>query len=185
MNRKTPFHSTQLSLLFSNSYQHITQQTTWLEPSKPQESPPVVRHQESNSPPRQQESPHQHPVVSRSLTDISQVPLPSEKLEDSKNLLNYLSESFHSKDWLEKSLKISRPIWDSNLLQSVHCKNPSKHTSSPSLKTLTCVLSTQRESLSKRRISNSQEDWEVKDPKLGVYTPQTLPSSPKLLSIVF
>merc|ERR1711939_798727 len=62
-----------------------TTHTPWLEPSRPPESRPVVRHHASSSPPRQPASQPQLPVVSRSLTDTSPVPSPSVRSGDTRS----------------------------------------------------------------------------------------------------
>ena len=65
---------------------------------------------------RQHESRHHRLEASRSRTDTDQVPLLFVKSVDTRNRLNYSSESFPSNDSSVKSLKTSKPISDSNLL---------------------------------------------------------------------
>merc|ERR1712039_311901 len=82
----------------------------WLELSKPLENQPEAKPHESSSPPKPLENSLQPPAASRSHTDSDQEPSPFEKFDDTKNPPNCSSESFHSSDWSEKLLKISKPI---------------------------------------------------------------------------
>jgi hypothetical protein len=112
---------------------------------------------------------HQLPlllVVSRSHTDSDQVPLLSEKSEDSKRAPNSSSESFPSKDSSEKSLQSSRTTSDSNHQLSSLSKKPQRLTSLVSSKTPTSLPSTPRESPSCQRICNSPEESEERDLEL-------------------
>merc|ERR1712226_1065488 len=81
----------------------------WLEPSKPLENPPEAKPHESSSPPKLPGNPPQPPEVSKSHTGSDQEPSLSERSDDTRNPLNFSSESFHSSDWSEKLLKISKP----------------------------------------------------------------------------
>merc|ERR1712072_638385 len=95
-----------------------------------------------------QRTPKENPqlVESRELTDSDQAQLPSEKSEDSKNQLNSLSESFLSRDSLEKSLPSTRTTLDSNLPLSLPSKKPPRPTWLFFSKTPTSVPSTPEES---------------------------------------
>merc|ERR1711865_154377 len=105
----------------------------------------------------------QPPVESRELTDSDQALSPSEKSEDSKNLLNSSSENFLSKDSLEKSPTPSRLPLDSNLPPSSPSKRPLKPTWSDFSKTPTFAPSTPRESPSCQKTCNSPEESEERD----------------------
>merc|ERR1712214_171960 len=113
----------------------------WLELNKPLENPLEVKPHESSSPPKLPENPPQPPVVSKSHTDSDQEPSPSERSDDTKNPPNCSSESFHSSDWSEKLLKISKPIFDSRAAPSWLCRKLVKLTWSASSKTPTFALS--------------------------------------------
>merc|ERR1711939_641928 len=87
----TTYHSNSTQLHHNNKH------TPWLEPSRPPESRPVVRHHASSSPPRQPASQPQLPVVSRSLTDTSPVPSPSVRSGDTRSPPSSSSESSPSR----------------------------------------------------------------------------------------
>merc|ERR1712131_360058 len=126
----------------------------WQEPSKLHASQLEAKPHENNWPPRQPRR-HQPPAeLSRSHTDSDQELSPFEKLEDTRSPLSSFSENFHSKDWYVKSLKISKPIFDSNLLPSWPFKKLAKLTWSEFSKTPTSAQSTPRESPSCQKISN-------------------------------
>merc|ERR1712227_351327 len=139
----------------------------WLEPSIPLERLPPPRPPESplpTNPPRVR-LPTLPPPASRDPTDSSPVPSPSERSEDSKNLLSSSLESFLSKDSSEKLPTISRLTSDSNPPPSSLSKRPLRLTWSDSSRTPTSALSTPRESPSCPRICNSPEESEVRDPE--------------------
>jgi hypothetical protein len=123
----------------------------------------VAKPQESTSLTNKPRRPLPHLVESRNHTDSDQAQLLSEKSEDSKRALNSSSESFPSKDSLEKSLPSSRMTSDSNHLLSSLSKKPQKHTWSVSLKTPTSAPSTPRELPSCQKTCNWPEESEVRD----------------------
>merc|ERR1712195_389963 len=110
----------------------------------------------------------QLPVELREHTDSDQVPSPSEKSEDSRNLLNSLSENSLSKDSLEKSPTTSRLTLDSNLPPSSPSKKPLKPTWSDFSKTPTFAPSTPRELPSCQKTCNSPEESEERDHELDL-----------------
>merc|ERR1711979_71938 len=137
----------------------------WLELNKPLENPLEVKPHESSSPPKLPENPPQPPVVSKSHTDSDQEPSPSERSDDTKNPPNCSSESFHSSDWSEKLLKISKPIFDSRAAPSWLCRKLVKPTWLDSLRTPTFALSTPSESTSCQKTSNCPDESEVNELK--------------------
>merc|ERR1712086_421714 len=144
-----------------NSFNYLK----WQEPSTPLERTLELSNQESTSLTSNPRVRPQPPEESREHTDSDQEPSPSEKSEDSKNLLNSSSESFLSKDSSEKSPTTSRPTSDSNHLLSLLFKKPLKLTWSDSSRTPTSVPSMPRELPSCQRICNSPEESEVRDPE--------------------
>merc|ERR1712196_665469 len=102
-------------------------------------------------------------VELRELTDSDQEPSPSEKSEDSKNLLSSSSENFHSKDSLERSPMTTRTTLDSNLLPSLLSKRPLRLTWLDFSRTPTSAPSTPRELPSCQRTCNSPEESEERD----------------------
>merc|ERR1712153_177477 len=142
-----------------NSFNYLK----WQEPSTPLERTPELSNQENTLPTSNPRVKLQLPVVSREHTDSDQVPSPSERSEDSKNPLNSSSESFLSKDSLEKSLTTSRLTLDSNLPPSSPSKRPLKPTWSNFSKTPTFAPSTPRESPSCQKTCNSPEESEERD----------------------
>jgi hypothetical protein len=125
----TPLTTRQHHITFDNN--------TDSQSGKPLVSPPVARLLVSNLLPRLPASRHHRPEVSRSPTDTSQEPSLSEKSDVTRNPLSSSSESSPSNVWFVKSPRISNLISASNLLPSAPSKNPSRHTSSPSLRTPT------------------------------------------------
>merc|ERR1712086_149845 len=144
-----------------NSFNYLK----WQEPSTPLERTLELSNQESTSLTNNPRVRPQPPEESREHTDSDQEPSPSEKSEDSKNLLNSPSESFLSKDSSEKSPTTSRPTSDSNHLLSLLSKKPLKLTWSDSSRTPTSAPSTPRELPSCQRTCNSPEESEVRDPE--------------------
>merc|ERR1711935_1182069 len=100
---------------------------------------------------------------SREPTDSDQVPSPSERSEDSKNLPSSSSESFLSKDSSEKSPPTSSLTLDSNPPLSSPFKRPPRLTWSVFSKTPTSAPSTPEESPSCQRTCNPPEESEVTD----------------------
>merc|ERR1711879_572548 len=138
-----------------------TTNTPWLEPSRPPESRPVVRHHASSSPPRQHESPPQLPVVSRSLTDTSPVPSPSVRSDDTRSPPSSSSESSPSSVSSVRSPRTSRPTCASSRRPSVPSRSPPRPTSSRSSKTPTLPPSTPSESPSSQRTFSSPDVCEA------------------------
>merc|ERR1712166_1396421 len=135
----------------------------WPEPNIPLERALVPSNQENTLPISNLRVKPQLPVVSREHTDSDQALSHSERSEDSKNLLNSSSESFLSRDSLEKSPTTSRPTLDSNLPPFSPSKRPLKPTWSDFSKTPTFAPSTPRESPSCQRTCNSPEESEERD----------------------
>ena len=136
-------------------------QKQWLVPNKLLVNPPAAKPRESNSRPRPRANPRRRLVASRSRTDTARVPSRWEKSASTKSPRNCSSESCRSKDWSEKSPKISRLTCDSNPPRSWPCKKRPKRTWLACSKTPTCARSTPRESPSCRRTSNWREESEA------------------------
>merc|ERR1711896_46904 len=99
-------------------------------------------------------------------TDSDQELSPSEKSEDSKNLLNSSLENFLSKDSLEKLLTISKLTLDSNPQPFLLSKKPLKLTWLDFSRTLTSAPSTPRELPSCQRTCNSPEESEERETEI-------------------
>merc|ERR1712050_249327 len=154
-----------MGIILLDSFNVDTHNQKWLEPSKPLENLPEVKPHESSSPPKLPENPLQPPAVSKSPTDSDQEPSHTEKSDDTKNPPNCSSESFHSSDWSEKLLKISKPIFDSRAAPSWLCRKLVKPTWLDSLRTPTFALSTPSESPSCQKTSNWLDESEVNELK--------------------
>jgi len=123
----------------------------------------VAKPQESNLHPRLPERAPPAQEVSRSPTDISQVPSLSERFDDTRSRPSSSSESSPSSDLFEKSLKTSSPTFDSSHPLSVLCRSPLRPTLFLSLRTPTCAPSTPSVSLSSPRTSSLLEGSEASD----------------------
>jgi hypothetical protein len=119
----------------SSLQQHLTN-------TSPQASPLVARPHVSSSPPRLLASPPHLPAVSRSLTDISLVPSLSVRSVATRSRLSSSSASSPSSAWFVRSPRTSSPTCASSHPPSVLYRSLLRLTSSPSLRTPTCALST-------------------------------------------
>merc|ERR1712072_363281 len=91
--------------------------------------------------------------------------LPSEKSEDSRNPPSSSSESFLSRDSLEKSPPSTRTTSDSNLPPSLPSRKLPRPTWLVFSRTPTSVPSTPEESPSCQRTCSSSEESEETDPE--------------------
>merc|ERR1712195_138201 len=137
----------------------------WPEPNIPLERTLVLSNQESTSLTNNPKVKPQPPEESREHTDSDQALLHLEKSEDSKSQQSSSSESFLSRDSLEKSPTTSRLTSDSNHLPSLLFKRPLKLTWSDSSRTPTFAPSTPRELPLCQKICNSPEESEERDPE--------------------
>lgn len=139
-----------------------------------QASPLVARPHVSSLPPSKLASPHHLPVVSRSLTDTSQVSLTDSSLSATRTTTDmhsqvpslsvrsvatrsrpsFSSASCHSSVLSVRLLKTSSPISASRALPSALSRSLSRHTSSPSSRTPTFAPSTPSVSPSRARTSS-------------------------------
>merc|ERR1712167_258045 len=127
-------------------------------------STPLPNNQESTSPTSKPPS-RRPPVVSREPTDSDPALSLLEKSEDSRNPPSSSSESFLSRDSLERSLPSTRTTLDSNLPPSSLSKKPLRPTWLVFSKTPTSVPSTPEESPSCPRTCNSPRESEETDPE--------------------
>merc|ERR1711939_1139518 len=104
-------------------------------------------------------------VESREPTDSDPALLPSERSEDSRNPLSSSSESFLSRDSLERSPPSTRTTSDSNLPPSLPSRKLPRPTWSVSSRTPTSVPSTPEESPSCPRTCSSPRESEETDPE--------------------
>jgi hypothetical protein len=102
----------------------------------------VARPHASSSPPRPLANLRHRPVVSRSLTVTSQAPSLSVRSVAIRSRLSSSSASSHSSVLSVKLHRISSQTCASSHLPSVLFRSPLRLTSSHSLRTPTCALST-------------------------------------------
>merc|ERR1711977_783899 len=147
---------------------HNNKHTPWLEPSRPPESRPVVRHHASSSPPRQPASPPPPPAASRSPTVTVQEPWPSVRSGDTRSPPSSSSESSPSSVSSVRSPRTSRPTCASSRRPSVPSRSPPRPTSSRSSKTPPLPPSTPSESPSSQRTFSSPDVCEASDKRARV-----------------
>ena len=140
-------------------------QRRWHVPSRLQENLQEAKPHENSWLPRQPVRAHQPPVALRNLTDTGQELSPSVRSGDIRRAPNCSSGNSHSSALSVKSLKISRPICVSRAQPSWPSRKPARPTSSGSLKTPTCVLSTPREWPSCQRTSSLPDVSVAREPK--------------------